>query len=141
MAKKVTKVIKLQVPAGKANPAPPLGPVLGAAGVNIGAFVTEFNAATADKMGQVMTVVMTVYDDRSFEYVLKSSPVSSLIKKAAGITSGSGKNLQKKAGKITRKQVEEIATEKLPDLNCTSIEAAMRQVEGSCRSMGIEIVG
>lgn len=141
MAKKVTKIIKLQVPAGAANPAPPLGPVLGQAGVNIGAFVTEFNASTADKKGQVMTVVMTVYDDRSFEYVLKSSPVSSLIKKAAGVASGSGKNAQKKVGKITRAQVEEIAREKLPDLNCTSLEAAMRQVEGSCRSIGITIEG
>jgi large subunit ribosomal protein L11 len=141
MAKKVTKVLKLQVPAGAANPAPPLGPVLGQAGVNIGAFVNEFNTATMDKKGQIMTVVMTVYDDRSFEWILKSSPVSSLIKKAAGISSGSGKNAQKKVGKITSAQVREIALEKLPDLNCTSVEAAMRQVEGSCRSLGVDIVG
>lgn len=141
MAKKVTKIIKLQVPAGAANPAPPLGPVLGQAGVNIGVFVNEFNSATMDKKGQIMTVVMTVYDDRSFEWILKSSPVASLIKKAAGITSGSGKNLVKKAGKITKAQVREIALEKLPDLNTTNVEQAMKQVEGSCRSMGIEIVG
>jgi large subunit ribosomal protein L11 len=141
MAKKVTKVIKLQVPAGAANPAPPLGPVLGQAGVNIGAFVNEFNTATMEKKGQVMTVVMTVYDDRSFEWILKSSPVTSLIKTAAGITSGSGKNAQKKVGKLTRAQVMAIAQEKMPDLNCTSIESAMRQVEGSCRSMGVTIEG
>ncbi len=141
MAKKVTKIIKLQVPAGAANPAPPLGPVLGQAGVNIGVFVNEFNTATMPKKGQVMTVVMTVYDDRSFEWILKSSPVASLIKTAAGIASGSGKNLVKKAGKITKAQVREIAMEKLPDLNTTNVEQAMKQVEGSCRSMGIEIVG
>lgn len=140
MAKKITKVLKLQIPAGKANPAPPLGPALGQAGVNIGAFVQDFNAKTAQMQGTV-SIVMTVFDDRSFEYVLKTPPVTSLIFKAAGIEKGSGKNAQKKAGSITNAQLREIAETKLPDLNANDVEAAMKIVAGSCRSMGVEIKG
>jgi len=140
MAKKITKILKLQVPGGKAVPAPPLGPALGQAGVNISQFVTDFNEKTRDKMGETCSVVLTVFEDRSFEYVIKTAPVTSLILKAAGVTSGSGKNRTKKVGKITKAQVEEIANTKMPDLNAKNIEGAMRIVEGSCRSIGIEVV-
>lgn len=138
MAKAVKK-IKLQVQAGKATPAPPIGTVLGPAGVNIGDFVNKFNEATKDRMGQIVPVDMTVYDDRSFTFVLKVSPMSRLILKAAGVEKGSGKTPLKKAGSITRAQVREIAETKMPDLNAGSIEAAERIVEGTARSMGIEI--
>lgn len=138
MAKKVTKVLKLQIQAGKANPAPPLGPALGQAGVNIGTFVNDFNAKTKEMQGTI-AIVMTVFDDRSFEYVIKTPPVTSLILKAAGIEKGSGKNTAKKAGSITKAQVREIAEIKLPDLSANTVEAAMKIVEGSCRSMGVEV--
>jgi large subunit ribosomal protein L11 len=140
MAKKLQKQLKLQVPAGKATPAPPLGPALGQAGVNISQFVNDFNDATKDKMGEVCSVVLNVYDDRSFDFVIKTPPVSSLIFKAAGVKGGSGKNRVKKAGKITKAQVKEIAEIKMPDINAKDIEGAMKIVEGSCRSAGIEVV-
>jgi large subunit ribosomal protein L11 len=139
MAKKLTKQLKLQVKGGQANPAPPLGPALGQAGVNIGEFVNQFNDATKDKMGETVSVVLNVYDDRSFDFVLKTAPVSAMIKKAAGIKSGSGKNKVKKVGSLTQDQLRAIAEEKLPDLNANDVEAAMKIVEGSARSMGVEI--
>ena len=141
MAKKVTKVIKLQIPAGKANPAPPLGPALGQAGINIGEFVNQFNSQTQEMMGDIVSTVISVYDDRSFDFILKSSPASALILKAAGIPKGSGKNTTKKAGSITKAQVKEIAETKMEDLNANDIEAAMKIIEGSCRSMGVEVKG
>lgn len=139
MAKKVQKTLKLQIRGGQANPAPPLGPALGQAGVNIGEFVNQFNDATKDQMGEVVSVVLNVYDDRSFDFVIKTPPTSSLIMKAAGIKGGSGKNKVKKAGSITEAQVREIAEIKLPDLNANDVEAAMNIVKGSCVSMGIEV--
>jgi large subunit ribosomal protein L11 len=139
MAKKITKVIKMQIAGGKATPAPPLGPVLGQAGVNIGEFVNQFNAATRDQMGEMVSVLMTVYDDRSFTYIIKTPPVSALLKKYAKVEKGSGTNAKKKAGSITQAQLAEIAAIKLPDLNARDIEAAKKTVAGSARSMGIEI--
>ena len=139
MAKKVTKIIKLQIAGGKATPAPPLGPVLGQAGVNIGEFVNQFNAATREQMGEMVSVLMTVYDDRSFTYIIKTPPVSALLKKYAKVEKGSGTNAKKKAGSITQAQLAEIAAIKLPDLNARDIEAAKKTVAGSARSMGIEI--
>lgn len=136
---KVVKKIKLQIPGGKATPAPPVGTVLGPAGVNIGDFVNKFNEATKDKPGVIIPVDMTVYDDRTFTFVLKVSPMPRLILKAAGIDKGSGKTPIKKAGSITRAQVREIAETKMPDLNAGSIEAAERMVEGTARSMGVEV--
>ena len=138
---KVVKKLKLQLPAGKANPAPPVGPVLGQAGVNIGDFVNKFNEATKNKMGEIVSVEVSVYEDRSFSFIQKTPPVTSLLKKAAGIEKGSGNVAQSKAGKITKAQVREIAEKKLPDLNATDIEQAMKIVEGSARSMGIEVGG
>lgn len=138
MAKAVKK-IKLQIPAGKATPAPPVGTVLGPAGVNIGDFVNKFNEATKDRMGQIVPVDMTVYDDRTFTFVLKVSPMSRLILKEAGVEKGSGKAPLKKAGSLTKAQVRSIAETKMPDLNAGSIEAAERMVEGTARSMGIDI--
>ena len=139
MAKKVTKVIKLQIPAGKANPAPPLGPALGQAGINIGEFVNQFNDKTKEMMGDIVSTVISVYDDRSFDFILKSPPASSLILKAVGIPKGSGKNTTKKVGKITKQQSREIAEIKKEDLNANDIEAASKIIEGSCRSMGVEV--
>lgn len=139
MAKKITKVIKLIAPAGKATPAPPLGPVLGQAGVNIAEFTQRFNADTQPRIGEMVPVVLTVYEDRTFSMEYKVAPASDLIKKAAGITSGSGSNLTKKAGSITKAQVKEIAEKKMPDLNATDIEGAMKIIEGSARSMGVEV--
>lgn len=139
MAKKLARKMKLQVPAGKANPAPPLGPALGQAGVNIGEFVNQFNEKTKEMTGTV-SVVLSVFDDRSFDFILKTSPVSSLIKEAAGIKSGSQKPGIKKAGKITKAKIREIAEYKLPDLNAHDVEAAMLIVEGSARSMGVEVI-
>jgi large subunit ribosomal protein L11 len=139
MAKKVEKKIKLQIPAGKANPAPPIGPALGQAGVNIGDFVQKFNAATAQMVGDIIPVEISVYADRSFDFVLKTPPVANLIMKAAGIEKGSGKNTTTKAGKITKAQVKEIAERKMPDLNAASVEAGMKTVEGTARSMGVEV--
>ncbi len=139
MAKKITKVIKLQIAGGKATPAPPLGPVLGQAGVNIGEFVNQFNGMTKEQMGEMVSVLMTVYDDRSFEFIIKTPPVSALLKKFAKVAKGSGMNAKSKAGSITKAQLEEIAAIKLPDLNARDIEAAKKTVAGSARSMGIEI--
>jgi large subunit ribosomal protein L11 len=136
---KVVKKIKLQIPAGKATPAPPVGTVLGPAGVNIGDFVNKFNEATKDRMGQIIPVDMSVYDDRTFTFVLKVSPMSRLILKEAGVEKGSGKTPSKKAGSLTKAQVRSIAETKMPDLNAGSLEAAERMVEGTARSMGIEV--
>ncbi len=139
MAKKILKKIKLQVPGGKATPAPPLGPTLGQAGVNIGDFVTKFNAATQKQMGETVSVLLSVYEDRSYDFILKTPPVTGLILKAAGVEKGSGKPNSSKAGKITKAQVQEIAEKKMPDLNAKDLAGAMKIVEGSARSMGIEI--
>ena len=139
MAKKITKKIKLQVPAGRATPAPPLGPALGQAGVNIGDFVTKFNAATKSMVGDTVSVVVSVYEDRTFDFVVKTPPASGLILKAAGVEKGSGKNTVTKAGKITKAQVRTIAEKKLVDLNAHTIEQAMKIIEGSARSMGIDV--
>jgi len=136
---KVVKKIKLQIPAGKATPAPPIGTVLGPAGVNIGDFVNKFNEQTRDRAGSIIPVDMTVYDDRSFTFVLKTSPTPRLILKALGIEKGSGKAGSKKAGTITKDQVKAIAEEKMVDMNAGSLEAAMRMVEGAARSMGVEV--
>lgn len=139
MAKKVKTQIKLQIPAGKATPAPPVGPALGQHGINIGEFVTKFNAATAQRAGDIVPVIITVYEDRSFNFIMKTPPASDLIKKAAKIEKGSGKPLTDKVGKITRQQVQEIAEKKMPDLNTTNIEAAMKIIEGTARQMGVTI--
>lgn len=135
----VTRKLKLQIPAGQANPAPPIGPALGQVGINIGEFVTKFNDATREMMGDVVTVEISVYDDRSFDFILKTPPTSSLILKAAGIKKGSGKQLTSKAGSINQDQLREIAEKKMPDLNAHDVEAAMNIVAGSARSMGIEV--
>jgi large subunit ribosomal protein L11 len=140
MAKKVTGIVRLQIPAGLANPAPPVGPALGAQGVNIMAFCKEFNARTQDKSGLVIPVVITVFADRSFTFILKSPPASALLKRSAGLAKGSGVPNRDKVGKVTRAQVREIAKLKAQDLNASSDEAAMRMVEGTARSMGIEVV-
>ena len=140
MAKKVVGELKLQLPAGKATPAPPVGPALGQRGINIMEFVKAFNAKTADQVGLIIPVVITVYADRSFTFVLKTPPASVLIKKAAGKDKGSAVPNKDKLGKLTKKQVEEIAALKMPDLNANDIEAAMRMIEGTARSMGFEIV-
>jgi large subunit ribosomal protein L11 len=140
MAKKITKSLKLQIVGGKATPAPPLGPVLGQAGINIGEFVKQFNDATAANMGEMVSVAMNCYDDRSFDFVIKTPPISALLKKFAGVAKGSSN--RKKAGTITDAQLTEIATIKVPDLNCYgNIEAARKIVAGSAKSMGIEIKG
>ncbi|MCK5591957.1 MAG: 50S ribosomal protein L11 [Candidatus Pacebacteria bacterium] len=139
MAKKATKTIKLQIPAGKATPAPPLGPALGQAGINIGEFVNQFNSKTMESVGDIVSVEISVYGDRSFDFIVKSPLASSLILKAAGIKKGAGKNLVKKAGSITKDQVKEIAERKMEDLNAGDINAAMKIIEGTCRSMGIEV--
>ena len=136
---KVMRKLKLQIPAGKATPAPPVGPALGQVGINIGEFVTKFNEATKDRVGDIVPVEISVYEDRGFDFVLKTPPASALLKKAAGVEKGSGKNVQSKAGKVTKKQVREIAEKKMPDLNTDDIEQAMKIVEGSARSMGIEV--
>ncbi len=138
MAKKVAKTLKLQARGGAATPAPPLGPILGQAGVNIGDFVQKFNAATQDMKGDTVSVVVTVYEDRSYDFVLKSPPAASLLTKAAGIEKGSGNPL-KPVGKVTKAQVREIAERKMADLNAHDINAAMKIIEGSARSMGIEV--
>ena len=140
MAKKVTGMIKLQLPAGKATPAPPVGPALGQHGVNIMGFCKEFNARTADKAGYIIPVVITVFQDRSFSFILKTPPAAVLIKKAAGIESGSGVPNRTKVAQLTKDQVRTIAETKMPDLNAASIETAMSMIEGTARSMGITIV-
>lgn len=139
MAKKVTKKLKLVIAAGKANPAPPVGPALGQAGINIGEFVTRFNAATKAMGNDLVPVVISVYEDRTFDFILKTPPASSLILKAIGAEKGSGKNLVSKAGTITKAKIREIAEKKLQDLNANDVEAAMKIIEGSCRSMGVEV--
>ena len=136
---KVIKKIKLQLPAGKATPAPPVGTVLGPAGVNIGEFVTKFNEQTRAQMGDIIPVEMSVYDDRSFTFVLKVSPAASLVMKAAGIEKGSGKVPSVKAGSITKAQLKEIAEKKMPDLNTTDMAAAERLIAGTARSMGVDV--
>ena len=141
MAKKITGYIKLQVPAGKANPSPPIGPALGQHGVNIMEFCKAFNAKTqAEEVGTITPVVITVFADRSFTFITKTPPVPVLIKKAIGISSGSSVPNKTKVGKLTSAQVREIAQKKMPDLNAASIEAAMRTIEGTARSMGVDIV-
>jgi large subunit ribosomal protein L11 len=141
MAKKVIGQIKLQIPAGQANPAPPVGPALGQHGVNIMGFCKEFNAATKGDAGLVIPVVITVYQDKSFTFITKSPPASILLKKAAGITAGSGTPNKDKVGKVTRKQVLDIVKMKKNDINATNDEAAFRVISGTARSMGIEVVG
>jgi large subunit ribosomal protein L11 len=141
MAKKVTGQIKLQIAAGQANPAPPVGPALGQHGVNIMGFCKEFNAATKTQTGLIIPVVITVYQDKSFTFITKSPPASVLLKKAAGVASGAKNPLKDKVGKVTRKQVLEIVKMKLSDMNATSEEAAIRTIAGTARSMGIEVVG
>ena len=138
--KEVTSIIKLQIPAGKATPAPPVGPALGSSGVNIMQFVKEFNDRTANQPGIINPVVITVYKDKSFEFITKVPPVAVLIKKAAKIEKGSGKPNKDKVAKLTMAQVKEIAEQKMPDLNAASLEAAMSMVKGTARSMGVTVV-
>jgi large subunit ribosomal protein L11 len=140
MAKKVTGQIKLQIPGGQANPAPPVGPALGQRGVNIMEFCKAFNAKTQDSKGTVIPVIITVYSDRSFTFITKTPPASVLLLKAAKIEKGSGEPNKNKVGKVTKKQVEEIAKLKMPDLNAGSVEAAMRTIAGTARSAGITVV-
>ncbi|MEI8062081.1 MAG: 50S ribosomal protein L11 [bacterium] len=141
MAKKVVRLVKLQIPAGKANPAPPVGPTLGGAGVNIGEFVKRFNDATKEMGSEIVPVVISVYDDRTFSFITKTPPTASLILKAVGLEKGSGTPNSAKVGKITKAQVKAIAERKMPDLNAKDIEGAMRMVEGSCKALGIEVKG
>mgnify|MGYP000850110622 FL=1 len=140
MAKKVSGYIKLQIPAGKATPAPPVGPALGQHGVNIVEFTKQFNAKTADQGDLIIPVVITVYSDRSFSFVTKTPPAAVLIKKACNLKSGSGIPNKTKVAKITKAQVKEIAELKMPDLNAASVESAMSMIEGTCRSMGVTVV-
>ena len=140
MAKKITKMVKLQVPARNATPAPPVGPALGQAGVNIMSFVKDFNDRTAKQAGLIIPVEITVYEDRSFTFICKTPPAAVLLKKAAGLEKASGEPNKNKVGKVTRAQVKEIAETKMPDLNANTVEAAMRLVEGTARSMGIEVI-
>ena len=141
MAKKATSVIKLQIQAGKANPAPPIGPALGQAGVNIQEFCARFNNDTKDKGGDIIPVVISVYEDRSYDFILKTPPAAELIKKAAGIQKGSKEPQKDKVGKITKKQLQEIAEIKMPDLNATDIASAMKIIAGTARQMGVEVEG
>jgi large subunit ribosomal protein L11 len=141
MAKKVTGYIKLQIPAGQATPAPPVGPALGQQGVNIMEFCKTFNARTQGQQGLIIPVVITVFSDRSFTFVTKTPPAAVLLLRAAGLQKGSGVPNKEKVGKVTKKQVEEIAKTKMPDLNAASLEAAIKTVEGTARSMGIEVTG
>ena len=139
MAKKVINVVKLQIPAGAATPAPPVGPALGQAGINIVGFTKDFNARTADQKGMIIPVVITVYEDRSFEFITKTPPAAVLLKKAAKVDKGSGEPNTKKVAKVTKDQVKEIAETKMKDLNAADVEAAMRMIEGSARSMGFTV--
>lgn len=141
MPKEVKTQIKLQVPAGKANPAPPIGPALGQHGVNIQEFCQQFNEQTKDQGGDVLPVVITVYEDRSFDFIIKTPPAAELLKKAAKLKKGSGSPLAEKVGKITKAQVKEIAEIKMPDLNANDIDAAMKIIEGTARQMGLTIEG
>jgi large subunit ribosomal protein L11 len=140
MAKKINAYVKLQLSAGQATPAPPVGPALGQHGVNIMQFVKEFNAKTQDKIGMIIPVLITIYSDKSFTFILKTPPASILIKKAAKVEKGSAVSNRDKVGKITKKQLEEIAALKLPDLSAGSLDAAMRTIAGTARNMGIEII-
>jgi len=137
MAKVLVTKIKLQIPAGQANPAPPVGPALGQHGIAIQDFCTQFNAATKDKMGEIVPVIISVYEDRSFDFIMKTPPASALLKKAAKIKKGSGNPLLNKIGTVTKDQVKEIAEKKMPDLNAKDIEAAMKIIEGTARQMGL----
>jgi large subunit ribosomal protein L11 len=141
VAKKVVGVVKLQLPAGKATPAPPVGPALGGYGINIMAFVKEYNEKTASQAGSIVPAEVTVFEDRSFTFVLKTPPASDMLRKAAGIDKGSRAQKREKVGSISRDQLREIATQKMRDLNAADIEAAERMIEGSARSMGIEVRG
>jgi len=140
MAKKIMGVVKLQIPAGKATPAPPVGPALSQYGINMMEFIKSYNEKTAAQIGSIVPVEITIYEDRSFTFVLKTPPASELLKKAAGIEAASGEPNRKKVGKVTREQVRQIAELKLPDLNANSVEQAMKEIEGTARSAGIEIV-
>lgn len=139
MAKEIVKIIKLQIPAGQANPAPPVGPALGQAGVNIMAFCKEYNAATQKMAGDVLPVVITVYKDKSFTFITKQPPSSALIKKALNLASGSKVPNKDKVGRLSKKQLAEVAKQKMPDLNANSEEAAMRIIAGTCRQMGVDV--
>lgn len=141
MAKKITGYVKLQIPAGAANPAPPVGPALGQKGVNIMEFCKQFNARTQDQKGMIIPIVLTVYADKSFTFITKTPPTAILIKKAIGLETGSGEPNRKKVGQIKKSQVKEIAQKKMSDLNTIDLEAAMRMVEGTARSMGVDVVG
>lgn len=138
--KKITAQVKLQIPAGKANPAPPVGPALGQQGVNIMEFCKQFNARTQKDGNMIIPVVITVYQDRSFTFITKTPPASDLLKKAAGIVKGSGEPNKNKVGKVTKEQIKQIAELKLKDLNCTSVESAIKTIAGSARSMGLDVV-
>ena len=140
MAKELIKQIKVQAIGGKATPAPPLGPVLGQAGINIGEFVNQFNEQTRDRMGEIVPTIIRVYDDRSFDFVCKTTPASRMILKAINKPKGSGKNLVSSVGDITKDQIKEIAEAKMVDLNANDIEAAMKIIEGTCKSMGVKVI-
>jgi len=140
MAKEVSGLVKLQIKGGAANPAPPIGPALGAKGVNIMEFCKQFNARTQDQAGKVLPVIITVYSDKSFEFIIKHPPVAAQIKESLKIESGSAESNKKKVGKITQEQIKKIAESKMPDLNCFKVESAMKMVEGTARSMGIEVI-
>ena len=140
MAKKLKAIVRLQIPAGKANPAPPIGPALAGHGINLMAFCKEYNARTASRMGEIIPAEITVYTDSSFTFILKTPPASVLLKKAAGVEKGASQPPVEKVGKVTRAQVREIAEIKMKDLNAIDIEGAMRQIEGTARNMGIEVV-
>jgi len=139
MAKKIKTLVKLQIQGGKANPAPPVGTALGPHGLNIAEFCKQFNDRTKDRMGEVVPCVLTIYEDRSYDFILKTTPVAELLKKAAGIKKGSSKPNQDKVGSVSVKQLKEIAEHKMPDLNCHSIEAAIKMVEGTAKNMGLTI--
>lgn len=141
MAKKVKTIIKLQIPAGKATPAPPIGPALGQHGLNIQDFCNQFNSQTKDKGSDIIPVEITIFEDRTYSFILKTPPAAELLKKAAGLEKGSGNPLADKVGKVTRAQVEEIAKKKMPDLNAKDLEGAIRIIEGTARQMGIEVEG
>jgi large subunit ribosomal protein L11 len=139
MAKKIKTIIKLQIPGGRANPAPPVGPALGQHGLNIQDFCTRFNAATQDKNGDIVPVEITVFEDRTFDFIMKTAPAAELIKKAAKVEKGSGNPLKNKVGKITKEQVKQIAETKMVDLNANDVEQAMKIIEGTARSMGVKV--